>query len=71
MFRGLDRDSGCAWHVQFIQPAVPDDARCIMLYGPDGEIVGPLTMEMAEAWMDHFDNARYQQQLRERSTSPT
>ena len=71
MFRGLDRAGGCAWHVQFIQPAVPDDAQCVMLYGPDGEIVGPLTMELAEAWMDHFDNARYQQQLRERSAAPT
>jgi hypothetical protein len=26
-----------------------------MLYGREGEIVGPLTMALAETWMDQFD----------------
>jgi len=29
-----------------------------MLYGEQGEIVGPLTTNLAEAWMDHFDDRR-------------
>jgi hypothetical protein len=29
-----------------------------MLYGEQGEIVGPLTMSLAEAWIDHFDDRR-------------
>ena len=45
------------WRVEFIQPALGDD-RCVMLRGQLDEIVGPLTMELAEAWMDHFDNRR-------------
>ena len=43
------------WRVEFIQPA-PGDDRCVMLRGQLDEIVGPLTMELAEAWMDQFDN---------------
>jgi hypothetical protein len=62
----MDRDGD--WRVEFIQPAFPGDGRCIMLYGREGEIVGPLTMEIAEAWMDHFDNARHQQMLRQRES---
>ena len=45
------------WRVEFIQPA-PGDDRCVMLRGQLDEIVGPMTMELAEAWMDHFDNRR-------------
>jgi hypothetical protein len=48
-----------AWVVHFIQPSHPGDNRCVMLYGRFGEIVGPLTMDLAEAWMDEFDNSRY------------
>jgi len=58
MSRKLDRDCGCAWQLEFIQPAIPGDDRCVMLYGRGGEIVGPLTMQMAEAWIDHFDEVR-------------
>jgi hypothetical protein len=56
----------CDWRVEFIQPAIPGDDRCIMLYGREGEIVGPLTMQLAEAWIDHFDSARYGTMLHER-----
>jgi hypothetical protein len=58
MSRGLDRDCGWAWRVEFIQPAIPGDDQCVMLYGLYGEIVGPMTTQLAEAWIDHFDNAR-------------
>jgi hypothetical protein len=40
-----------------------------MLYGPEGEIVGPLTMELAEAWIGHFDKARYEELLRGQDAS--
>jgi hypothetical protein len=59
-----DRDGD--WRVEFIQPVTPHDDRCIMLYGREGEIVGPLTMQLAEAWIDHFDNARHEKMLRQR-----
>jgi hypothetical protein len=49
------------WRVEFIQPAPLDD-RCVMLRGQLDEIVGPLTMELAEAWMDQFDNRRAQEE---------
>lgn len=45
------------WRVEFIEPA-PGDDRCVMLRGQLDEIVGPLTIELAEAWMDQFDNRR-------------
>ena len=54
-----DRDDDCDWRIAFIQPAIPGDDRCIMLYGPDSEIVGPLTMQLAEVWIGQFDNTRY------------
>jgi len=50
-------DDGSYWRVDFIQ-ATPQDARCVMLYGEQGEIVGPLTMELAEAWLCRFDIRR-------------
>jgi hypothetical protein len=28
------------------------------LYGQEEEIVGPMTIELAEAWIDYFDNRR-------------
>jgi hypothetical protein len=30
-----------------------------MLYGLEGEIVGPMTMQLAEDWIDHFDYDRF------------
>lgn len=55
--------SDVAWVVHFIQPTEPGDDRCVMLYGRFGEIVGPLTIQLAEAWMDEFDNQRYERML--------
>lgn len=46
------------WDIRFIQAGLPGDDRCIMLYGHDGEIVGPMTLQLAEAWMDHFNSTR-------------
>ena len=69
MSRKLERDCGCAWRVEIIRTAIADDDPCVMLYGPEGEIVGPLTMQLAEAWIDHFDNARYEELLRGQSAS--
>jgi hypothetical protein len=56
MPRRIDPRQPYYWRVDFIQPALPGDDRCVMLYGQDGEIVGPMTMALAEAWMDRFDN---------------
>ena len=58
MSRRVDRDGDCDWRVEFIRPPIPGDDRCIMLYGSDGETVGPLSMPLAEAWIDYCDNAR-------------
>lgn len=46
------------WRMQFVEPEPPEDRRYVMLYGEEGEIVGPLTMALAEAWIDHFGVAR-------------
>jgi hypothetical protein len=43
------------WRVEFISTK-PGDDRCVLLHGQLEETVGPMTMEMAEAWIDRFDN---------------
>lgn len=48
----------CYWRMQFVEPQHPDDRQYVMLYGEEGEIVGPLTMSLAEAWIDHFGVSR-------------
>jgi hypothetical protein len=50
------------WRVELIKPEEPGDNRCVMLHGQLEEIVGPMTLEMAEAWMDQFDNRQAAQQ---------
>jgi hypothetical protein len=55
--RELLRMSGNYWRMIFIQPSPPDSSRCVMLYGEMDEIVGPLTVELAEAWMSRFQNS--------------
>jgi len=55
MSRRIDYAKANYWRVEFIQPVAPNDDRCVILFGDQGEIVGPLTIELAEAWMDHFD----------------
>jgi hypothetical protein len=47
---------GSYWRVAFVQPSPDDEDRCVMLHGELGEMVGPMTVELAEAWMDQFDN---------------
>ena len=50
------------WRVEFIQPSEAGDDRCVLLHGQLEEIVGPMTMAMAEAWIDRFDNQQKQNQ---------
>jgi len=59
MAGAADRKTGSYWRLEFIQPPIPTDDRCIMLYGLYGEIVGPLTMQLAQAWLDQFDNRQH------------
>jgi hypothetical protein len=49
--------SGNYWRMIFIQPSPPESGRCVMLYGELDEIVGPLTVELAEAWMYRFQSS--------------
>jgi hypothetical protein len=42
------------WRVEFLRPAKGDD-RCVQLHGQLDEVVGPMSIEMAEAWIDRFD----------------
>jgi hypothetical protein len=58
------------WRVEFIQPAKSGDDRCVMLHGQLEEIVGPMTIELAEAWIDRFDNQRAEQSAPEGQHAP-
>lgn len=58
MPRKIDLATIYYWQVEFVEPNDPDDNRYVVLHGDDGEIVGPMTMELAEQWMDHFDGSR-------------
>jgi hypothetical protein len=42
------------WRIQFIETDDPDDDRYVVLHGEEGEIVGPMTMALAQAWMRYF-----------------
>jgi hypothetical protein len=42
------------WRIQFIEPLDPDDDRYVVLHGDEGEIVGPMTMPLATAWIQAF-----------------
>ena len=42
------------WRVEIIEPPDPDDDRYVLLHGDDGEVVGPLTVALAQAWIDRF-----------------
>ena len=46
------------WRIEFVEPQNPDDDRYVLLHGDEGEIVGPLTMSLAEAWIAHFRTLR-------------
>ena len=39
------------WTMQFIEPANPDDDCYVMLHGDEGETLGPMTMRLAEQWL--------------------
>src|SRR5688500_8293364 len=54
---GIIENMGSAyWRVEFIRPVTAGDDRCVLLHGQLEETVGPMTIEMAEAWIDRFDN---------------
>ena len=55
MSRRFYRDGIGTWRIEFIQPAIPGSD----LFGLEGEIVGPMTMQLAEDWIDHFDYDRF------------
>ena len=42
------------WRVEIIEPDDPDDDRYVLLHGDDGEIVGPLTVALAQSWIERF-----------------
>lgn len=44
------------WRIELIEPDDRDDNRCVVLHGEDGEVVGPLTVAHAQAWIDRFKN---------------
>ena len=54
MSRRFYRDGIGTWRIEFIQPAIPGSD----LFGLEGEIVGPMTMQLAEEWIDHFNDDR-------------
>ena len=46
------------WEIELIEPDDPDDPRYVVLHGEDGEVVGPLTVLMAQAWLDRLNGSR-------------
>ena len=57
MTRRFDFAQATYWRAEFIEPIDPDDDRYVFLHGEEGEIVGPLTVRQAEAWLDRFSAA--------------
>jgi hypothetical protein len=58
MNRRFDFAQPYYWRMQLLEPFDEDDSQYVMLYGEEGETVGPLTMALAEAWIDHFGVVR-------------
>jgi hypothetical protein len=50
--------SDAYWRVELVKPEQTGDDRCVMLHGAEEEIVGPMSLELAEAWIDFFENRR-------------
>lgn len=50
--------SDAYWRVELVKSAKPGDDRCVLLHGAEEEIVGPMSLELAEAWIDFFENRR-------------
>ena len=46
------------WRVELIEPSDPDDDRYVMIHGDDGEILGPMTVQMAQDWINRYDGWR-------------
>ncbi|MEX2175438.1 MAG: hypothetical protein WD872_13835 [Pirellulaceae bacterium] len=43
------------WRVEIISRENPGDEQCVLLHGQEEEICGPMSRELAEAWMERFD----------------
>jgi len=59
MSRRFDQARFYYWHVELIEPDDPDDDCYVMLHGDDGEIIGPLTVPAAQAWINLYDGWRF------------
>jgi|EndMetStandDraft_2_1072991.scaffolds.fasta_scaffold711341_1 hypothetical protein len=55
----IDHAKAYYWRMQFVDPENPDDERYVMLYGEEGEVLGPMTMLIADAWMRSFGGRSY------------
>ena len=53
--RKLDAAQFYYWSMQFIEPANPDDDCYVMLHGDEGEVFGPMTMRIADHWLEHLN----------------
>jgi hypothetical protein len=56
MTRRFDFAKAYYWQMDFVEPSDPDDDRYVVLYGEEGEVVGPLTVALAQTWMEHFSS---------------
>jgi len=45
------------WSMHLIEPANPDDDCYVMLRGDEGEILGPMTMRVAEQCLQRLNSA--------------
>jgi len=45
------------WTMQFIEPVNPDDDCYVMLHGDDGEVFGPMTMRLADHWLNWLNGS--------------
>jgi hypothetical protein len=57
MLRKFDLAAFYYWRVEFFDPVNDDDDRYVMLHGDEGEIVGPMTMRLAEMWIAYYDGS--------------
>jgi len=53
MIRRFDFAQAYYWQTDYVEPSDPDDDRYVVLHGEEGEVVGPLTVALAQAWMEH------------------
>ena len=53
--RKLDAAQFYYWSMQFIEPANPDDDCYVMLHGDDGEVLGPMTMQLADQRLEQLN----------------